>query len=179
LLTTTSFLPPLCPLYLRVLCVKSFVLFIFLFFTVGYCFAADPAEGFWISVDDKSGKVTAGWEIYANGDTLYGKILSVAGYPQDVKAVKCKDSYRGFPLTGKVSEMTVVGTPWIFGLSRDKPGVWIGGQVIDPDTGSVYKCRVTYHSKNDTLEMRGEIGLGIGRSQFWRKSSREEASALK
>jgi len=160
---------------------KKSTLFIsvFLLVVTGFCFAADPAEGFWISVDDKSGKVTAGWEIYVVGDTLYGKILSVAGYPQDVKAVKCKNSYHGFPLTGKVSEMPVVGTPWIFGLSRDKPGVWSGGHVIDPDTGGMYKCRVTHHPKTDTLEMRGEIGLGIGRSQFWRKSSREEASALR
>jgi len=160
---------------------KKFVSFIsvFLLVATGFCFAADPAEGFWLSVDDKSGKVTASWEIYTNGDTLYGKIISVAGYPQDVKAVKCKDSYRGFPLPGKVSEMTVAGTPWIFGLSRDKPGVWSGGQIIDPDSGSIYKCRITYHPKTDALEMRGEIGLGIGRSQFWRKSNREEASALR
>jgi len=152
---------------------------IFLLFVTGYCFAADPAEGFWISVDDKSGKVTAGWEIYADGDTLSGKILSVADYPQDAKAVKCKDSYKGFTLPGKVSEMPVVGTPWIFGLKKEKPGVWSGGQVIDPETGGMYKCRITYHPKTDALEMRGEIGLGIGRSQFWRKCGREEAAGLK
>jgi len=159
---------------------KKIALFTSIFlFAAGFCFAADPAEGFWLSVDEKSGKVTAGWEIYADGDTLCGKILSVADYPQDAKAMKCKDSYRGFSLPGKVSEMPVVGTPWIFGLKKEKPGVWIGGQVIDPETGGMYKCRITYHSKNDTLEMRGEIGLGIGRSQFWRKSSREEAAALR
>jgi len=158
---------------------RTLFIVIFLLFAAGFCFAADSAEGFWISVDDKSGKVTAGWEIYADGDTLYGKILSVADYPQDARAVKCKDSYRGFPLPGKVSEMPVVGTLWIFGLSRDKPGVWTGGHVIDPNDGNMYKCRITYHPKTDTLEMRGEIGLGIGRSQFWRKSSREEAAALR
>jgi len=152
---------------------------IFLLLAAGFCFAADPAEGFWISVDDKSGKVTAGWEIYTDGGTLFGKILSVADYPQDAKAVRCKDSYRGFPLPGKVSEMPVIGTPWIFGLRQDKPGVWIGGQIVDPETGGMYKCRITYHPKTETLEMRGEIGLGIGRSQFWRTCSREEAAALK
>jgi uncharacterized protein (DUF2147 family) len=160
-----------------VLCAAA--LFLNMVFLCGFCFGADLAEGFWISVDDKSGKATAGWEIYADGDILYGKILSVAGHPQDVKAYKCKDSYRGFPLPGKVKDMPVVGTPWIFGLSKDKPGVWIGGQIIDPDNGSMYKCRISYHSENDTLEMRGEIGLGIGRSQFWRRCSREEASALR
>ena len=154
-------------------------------FVSRFCFAADPAEGFWISVDEKSGKATAGWEIYTVGGKLFGKILSVADHPQDDKATKCKDSYSGFPVQGKVSDMTVVGTPWIFSLSQDKPGFWSGGQIIDPNDGKIYKCKVTFRPQDgkkyltDTLEMRGEIGLGIGRSQYWRKCSREDASALR
>ena len=161
------------------------LLFVGMFFVSGFCFGADLVEGFWVSVDDKTGKSTAGWEIYAVGDKLYGKILSVAGHPQDVKAYNCKDSYRGFPVRGKVNEMAVVGTPWIFDLTRDRPGVWSGGHIIDPDKGSMYRCKITYHPqdgnryKTDTLEMRGEIGLGIGRSQYWQKATREAASALR
>jgi uncharacterized protein (DUF2147 family) len=62
----------------------------------------------------------------------------------------------------------------------DKPGQWSGGNVVDPESGSMYKCRITFRPadgkryKVDTLEMRGEIGLGIGRSQFWRKSTKAE-----
>ena len=152
---------------------------IFLLLTAGFCFAADPAEGFWLGIDDKDGRVTAGWEMYVDGDILCGKILSVVGYPQDMKAITCKTSYRGFPLTGKVNEMPILGPPWIFGLTRDKPGVWTGGHIIDLNDGNIYKCRITYHPKTDTLEMRGEIGLGLGRSQFWRKCSREEAAGLR
>jgi uncharacterized protein (DUF2147 family) len=151
----------------------------------GICFAADPAEGYWISVDDRTGKVTAGWRIYVQEGKLYGKILSLAGYPRDVKAEKCKDSYPGFPLPGKVSLMPVMGTPWIFGLGMDKPGQWSGGSIIDPESGGFYRCRISFRTadgrrfKEDTLEMRGEIGLGIGRSQFWRKSTPEEAKSLR
>jgi uncharacterized protein (DUF2147 family) len=89
-----------------------------------------------------------------------------------VKATACKESYSGFPVTGKVNQMTVAGTPWIFGLSMDKPGQWKNGNVIDPSDGKMYKCKITFHPrdgnkyKTDTLEMRGEIRLGIGRSQF-------------
>jgi uncharacterized protein (DUF2147 family) len=160
--------------------------------TVGACLLlaaaglfADPVEGFWISVDEKTGKSTAGWEIYQNGGKLYGKVLSIAGFPQDSLAVECKESYRGFPLRGKVNEMSVIGTPWIFGLSADRDGRWSGGNVIDPQDGNMYRCRITYRPadgnryKTDTLEMRGEIGLGIGRSQFWRKSTRQEAESLR
>jgi len=151
----------------------------------GLCFAADPAEGFWISVDDKTGKDTAGWEIFVRDGKLYGKMLSVAGYPQNLKADQCKDSYKGFPVSGKVSEMPVVGTTWIFGLVPDRQaGQWKDGNVIDPESGSMYGCKVSFHAadnkkyKVDTLEMRGTIGP-LGRSQFWRKATREQAMSLK
>ena len=165
---------------------KKLVFFAVVLISVcGFCFGADPVEGFWISFDDKTGNATAGWEIYTVGNKLYGKVLSVTGHPQDIKAFNCKDSYRGFPVQGKVSEMTVVGTPWIFDLTMDKTGIWSGGQVIDPDNGNMYKCKITYRPqdgnkyKTDTLEMRGEIGLGLGRSQLWQKSTQEAASALR
>jgi uncharacterized protein (DUF2147 family) len=152
----------------------------------GLCFAeADPVEGYWTSVDDKTGKVTAGWEIYQEGGTVYGKILSVAGFPQDALTLLCKASYAGFPLAGRVNQMRVVGTPWIFGLRRNREGEWSGGNVINPEDGNMYRCKITFHRADgrrytvDTLEMRGEIGLGIGRSQFWRKSTREEAAGLR
>jgi uncharacterized protein (DUF2147 family) len=149
----------------------------------GVSFAADPAEGYWLSVDDKTGRVTAGWEVYQEGGKLFGKVLSTAEHAPDVKAVFCKESYRDFPVSGKVNEMLVVGSPWIFGLIREKEGQWKNGNVIDPTDGNMYKCKIIYHPadgnkfKTDVLEMRGEIGLGIGRSQFWRKTSRETALA--
>jgi len=165
---------------------KKFAISVLLVIIVSaFCFAADPAEGFWVSWDEKSGKATAGWEIYLIGNKLYGRILSVAGHPQDVKATNCKESYKGFNQPGKVNEMTVVGTPWIFDLTSDKPGIWSGGSIIDPDGGSMYKCKITFRPRDgkkymvDTLEMRGEIGLGIGRSQYWQKSTRAEASSLR
>jgi len=163
------------------------IFFIIALFLVssGICFAADPAEGFWISVDEKTGQDTAGWEIFIRDGKLYGRILSLADLPQNVKADQCKDSYKGFPASGKVSEMTVVGTSWIFGLVPDgQPGQWKGGNIIDPNDGSMYGCKIIFHPadgkkfKVDTLEMRGTIGP-FGRSQFWRRASRDQAAGLR
>ena len=161
--------------------------FVFIFIT-GFCFAADPVEGFWLSIDDKTNEVTAGWHIYQESGKLYGKLLSyTADYP-GIKASRCKDSYPGFPVAGKVSEMPVNGTPWIFGLTGDKPGEWSNGYVIDPSNGRMYKCKMFFHPagskvgrttfQTDMLEMRGEIGLGIGGSQFWRKTNEATANSL-
>lgn len=150
----------------------------------GLCFAADPAEGFWLSVDNQTGRITAGWETYQTGGRLYGRVLSTAEHPADVKAVPCKESYPGFPVSGKVNEMVIVGTPWIFGLTMDKPGHWSGGNVINVQDGNLYKCKIIFHPadgkkfQTDTLEMRGEIGFGIGKSQFWPKTTRRHAASL-
>jgi uncharacterized protein (DUF2147 family) len=164
---------------------KSTIIFIILLAGLGFRLAADPVEGYWFSLDEKTGEASGGWEIYAEDGRLYGRMLSVKGYPQDVKAAKCKDSYPGFPLPGKANQQPVLGTPWIYGLSMEKAGQWSGGSIIDPETGNLYKCKISYHAadgkkyKTDTLEMRGEIGLGLGRSMFWLKASREEALSLR
>ena len=163
----------------KILCVLIFLLI------SGICFAADPAEGYWISVDEKTGKDTAGWEIFMKDGKLFGRILSLADLPQNVKADQCKDSYKGFPTAGRVSDMTVVGTTWIFGLvPDDRLGQWKGGNIIDPNDGSMYGCKITFHAADgkkfrvDTLEVRGTIGP-FGRSQFWRRATREQAAGLR
>ena len=151
-------------------------------------FAADPVEGFWLSIDEKTQKVTGGWHIYQEGGKLMGKLLSGPDDGPDTLADKCEDSYKGFPLSGKVNQMKVFGTPWIFGLTLDKagqPGSWSGGNVIDPTDGKMWKCKIIFRAagsgKNfvkDTLEMRGEWNFGIGRSQFWQRSDQQTASTL-
>jgi uncharacterized protein (DUF2147 family) len=159
---------------------KKWVLSILALMVAG-SLAADPVEGFWVSVDDKTGQVTGGWEIYVENNRLYGKLLSTAGAPPGALALRCKDSYTNFPVPGKVSLMPVLGTPWIYGLQQDKIGEWSRGTVIDPNDGNSYRCKIIFRPANgrqftaDTLEMRGEIGLGIGRSQYWRKATEAEA----
>ena len=76
--------------------------------------------------------------------------------------------------------MPLIGTPWIWGLTSKSEGQWANGNIIDPADGKVYKCKITFRKadhkkyKPDTLALRGDIGMGIGRSQFWKKSTPEE-----
>ena len=161
------------------------VIFVLIFFLASMvCFAADPAEGFWLSVDEKTGQVTAGWQIYVQGGKLYGRILSAADATPADKATDCKASYSGYPVAGNVSQMPIIGSIWIFGLTQDgKEGQWKGGNVIDPSDGKMYGCRITFHAAGgkfsvDTLEMRGTIGP-LGRSQFWRKATEAQARGVR
>jgi uncharacterized protein (DUF2147 family) len=152
----------------------------------GECFAADVVEGFWISLDEKTGKQTAGWELASKGGVLQGTILSLYGKAQNELAAACKASYKGFPIAGDVRKMKVVGElPWIFGMKMDKAGQWSGGNIINPEDGNMYQCKILFHPadgnkyKADTLEVRGELFLGIGRSQFWQKATSAQARSLR
>jgi uncharacterized protein (DUF2147 family) len=144
----------------------------------------DPAEGFWLSVDTKTGEIQSGWELYQTEEVLYGKMLSAIGFTESNQAIKCRDNYRNFPVAGRVSQLPILGTPWIFGLQRKSPGTWVDGKVINPADGTIYTCKIVYHPadgkkyKTECLEMRGEIGLGIGASQYWQRTTREQAGGL-
>lgn len=168
---------------------KKFIIAALMVMTAALCFAKDPCEGYWISVDEKTGKPTAGWEITvdANG-ILSGKIVHNAVQPDDVLAydTKGKGPYDDFPVKGDMSKMTVVGTTWIYNMKKDSEGKWSGGRIVNPQDGNRYKCKITFHKAGeskkypvDTLEMRGELGAGIGRSQFWKAATKEEAMTIK
>ena len=156
------------------------VLFIML---TGFCFAADPAEGYWLSKDENTNKVTGGWHIYQENGKLQGMMLSVSTFKEGVIASNCNESYKGFPVSGKVNQMPVAGTPWIFGLTMKKPGEWSSGSVINPEDGKLYACEMIFHPAGsrkfttDTLEMKGKF-LFISRSQFWERTDRATASSL-
>ena len=43
-----------------------------------------------------------------------------------------------------------------------------GGQILDPDTGAVYRCTLRVVDEGRTLEVRGFIGISLfGRTQTW------------
>ena len=165
---------------------KIIAAIIFVLLCAGTAFAADPAEGFWLSVDRKTGKVESGWEIYESNGYLYGKMLSAIGCSPADKAVKCHENYDNFPIAGKVNQLPILGTPWIFGLRVESPGHWTDGYIVNPDDGHMYKLSFTFHQadghkfQHETLEIHGQLlHLAISVSQYWRRATREEASVLK
>jgi len=146
--------------------------------------AEDLVEGLWKSIDEK-GAVTAAWKIYQTDGKLFGEIITVPGQSDSTIAKDCKGTYPGFPVQGDISKMTVIQTPFIFNLKMKATGQWEGGNIIDPKDGKLYKCKIVFRPadskkfKKDTLEMRGEIGLGIGRSQFWERTTTDEIDGLR
>lgn len=147
-------------------------------------FAADPAVGLWKSIDDKSGNVTAVWDIFEQDGKLFGKIVAVADNPQNVVASACKESYKGFPIEGAVNKMHTVGTTWIYNMSKESAGNWKGGNIVNPGDGKMYGCVIKYMAAGsdkkapvDTLGMAGTVGP-IKVFQYWVKASEADIADL-
>lgn len=164
---------------------KLLALFASLVLTSAVSFALDPTEGYWISIDEKTNKPTAGWQIWVENGKLYGKMLSIANYPQDTLTDGGKGRhYENFNNNADIGTLKTVGTTWIWGLVKLEEGKWADGYIIDPGDGKRYKCRITFHKadgkkyKVDTLEMRGEVGP-FGRSQFWKAATQDQAAGVR
>lgn len=162
-------------------------IFLALFLVLSFAAAEDPAEGFWISFDEKTDKPNGGWRLYVDetDNRLYGVTVSLADKTADTRAYGCKKRiYKGYPVQSELSNMPIVGSIWIFNLEKQNTGEWSKGNIIDPSTGAMYKCKAIFHKadnqkyKTDTLELRGEIGLGIGKSIYWARATEEEALAI-
>jgi uncharacterized protein (DUF2147 family) len=124
--------------------------------------AADPNSpiGLWKTFDDKSGAAKAIVRIYEQEGKLFGKIVSSfkPGAEQRVCEV-CKDERKDQPIIGLVI---------IRNMKADE-GEFDGGDILDPENGSVYHCKM-HVEDGSRLLVRGYIGISlIGRTQTWQR----------
>jgi uncharacterized protein (DUF2147 family) len=117
--------------------------------------------GFWETVDDKTGSPRALIEITQDQNgVLSGKVVKglVAGEPVDKRCTACTDSRK---------DQVIIGMTVVSGMHQDGDG-WEGGEILDPDNGKVYRCKMHLEKAGTVLIVRGFIGVALlGRSQTW------------
>jgi uncharacterized protein (DUF2147 family) len=122
--------------------------------------AASPT-GLWQTIDDKTGQPKAVVQILQDSDgTLTGKILNGLGSNDDPnrRCTACTDSRKDQLMKG----MTIIN-----GMKPDGDA-WDGGQILDPENGKLYKCKMHLDDDGQKLVVRGYIGVSLlGRSQTW------------
>lgn len=127
-------------------------------FVAGQALAATPV-GKWKTIDEKSGKAKSIVEIYLNGDKLEGKILELLDEDRNAVCEKCK---------GKLKNHKIEGLVFLTGHQQKKENEWEKGEILDPESGKVYKSVVKVTSDNQKLDVRGYVGIkAFGRSQTW------------
>jgi uncharacterized protein (DUF2147 family) len=127
--------------------------------------AADPQSplGLWKTVDDKTGMPRAMVRIYLQGGKYFGRIeQSFAPGAETRVCSVCTDERKNQPIIGLLIIRNV--------SLRD--GQYGGGDILDPDTGSVYRCKFHLEKDGNILVVRGFIGISLlGRTQTWQRQS--------
>jgi uncharacterized protein (DUF2147 family) len=115
--------------------------------------------GLWRTFSDRTGQENGMVRIFASGGQLYGSVAAIADPAKRTAiCVKCTDDRHDRP---------VLGMDVIRGMKPDGAR-WDGGTVLDPETGSVYRCLLRLTDGGRRLVVRGFLGLSLfGRSQTW------------
>jgi uncharacterized protein (DUF2147 family) len=117
--------------------------------------------GAWKTVDDRTQAVRSLVRITQVGGALVGRIerrFDSNASPQDV-CKTCTDDRRNAPIDGLEIIRGV-------NAAHDGDFRWDGGKVLDPESGKVYRLRLTPLDGGKKLEVRGYIGPFF-RSQVW------------
>ena len=122
-------------------------------------------EGFWHSIDDRTGEKLSIVEIRKGADgTFRGKILYRYPVPGGVAlthCTKCPPPYTNQP---------IVGLEFFSGFKQDEknPNLYVDGRVLEPKSGKIYKAKATVTADGKRLRLRGYVGISaLGRTQVW------------
>ena len=117
--------------------------------------------GAWKTVDDVTGKINSVVKIWEADGKLYGRIEKLINPdPNDVdpRCVRC---------TGDLKGQRLIGLRIVWGLKKDGDQ-WSGGEILDPDSGKIYRCSMIVKDGGKKLKVRGFIGLSLlGRTEYW------------
>lgn len=118
---------------------------------------AQSPLGVWRTIDDDDGESKSEVEIYEEGGLLFGRVLRLL--PEGSVCDDCADQFQG-------SNMVGVVIMWDMEPDGDE---WSGGQIIDPNNGRTYRCKMELDGPN-RLRVRGYIGISLlGRTQVWER----------
>ena len=111
--------------------------------------------GFWQTIDDNTKEPRSIVEIYEEDGIVNGRIVKLIN-PDEPNPVcdECEDERKGQPIEGMVilENMTQDGDEWA------------GGQILDPENGKTYRCRIWVEDGN--LRVRGYLAI-FRRTQTW------------
>ncbi|MGD0155012.1 MAG: DUF2147 domain-containing protein [Terracidiphilus sp.] len=115
--------------------------------------------GRWKTVDHASGKVKSIVAIREQNGKLYGTIEKLFDPP--VAHPTC------YLCSGAMKDRPLVGLQVLWGFGQDG-SQWSGGQVLDPETGKIYRASLTVEDGGNKLRLRGYIGVPLlGRTEHW------------
>lgn len=116
--------------------------------------------GLWQPLDS-AGKPLGLIRIFEANGLYYGQIEpSSPDDDRNARCTRCTDARHDQPIIGLV----------LLRHLRPENGEYVGGDILDPDTGRIYGCTLRLTDGGRQLIMRGFLGVSLlGRSQTWRR----------
>jgi uncharacterized protein (DUF2147 family) len=125
--------------------------------------SSQTPAGRWRTFDDKTGQPSSEVRLRLESDgSLVGVIEKVLdpAVPPGALCIDCKDDRHDMP---------VVGLTFLRSMRADGD-TWSGGNILDPDDGTVYRCTMHLRKGGQQLEVRGYVGISLfGRTQVWQR----------
>jgi uncharacterized protein (DUF2147 family) len=124
--------------------------------------AADLSSpsGLWQPLDS-AGRPLGLIRIYEDHGLYFGRIEPIS--PQDKgneRCVRCTDERKDQPIIGLV----------LIRNMRLEGDEYVGGDILDPDTGRIYGCKFRLIDGGRKMIMRGYFGVSLlGHSQTWQR----------
>lgn len=133
--------------------------------TVAFAQGNDSPIGVWQTIDDHTHQPKALVQISQNADgTFSGKVIKGLS-PSDSPDRRCTEC------TDERKDQKILGMTIIRDMKPDGDH-WDDGNILDPENGKVYRCKMTLTDGGRKLVVRGYIGVSLlGRSQTWNRQS--------
>jgi uncharacterized protein (DUF2147 family) len=117
--------------------------------------------GTWKTIDDVTGIVKSHVEIYKREGKIYGKVAQILDRNATANPI-CKNC------EGAFKDAPILGLEIIQGLEK-KGGVYKGGEILDPENGKTYTCKIWLNEEDtDQLMVRGYVAF-FYRTQTWER----------
>jgi uncharacterized protein (DUF2147 family) len=141
---------------------KSFLIATILILTGPTAYPAEPSPaGLWKTIDDQSAKPRGLVRIVENNGEYQGSVERTFPKPGEDPNPKCEKC------DGARHNQPVIGMTILWGL-RKQGEEYVGGEILDPEDGKIYRVRMRLEDGGKKLDVRGYIGFSLfGRTQTW------------
>ena len=116
--------------------------------------------GTWKTIDDGTGEAKSHVTLSMEDNQLTGTIVKILSDDPDALCSECSGNKANKPILGMqiIEKMEANGS------------YWDSGKILDPESGSTYKCKIWVDDQDQNiLNVRGIHWTGLYRTQTWHR----------
>lgn len=133
-----------------------------IFLAIGHVALCQDVKGKWKTIDDETNEPKSIVELFERDGKVYGRIVKLFRKPGEDQDPVCDECDKDDPRYNK----KIIGMEILQSMTP-RDGEYEGGEILDPNNGKVYKCRIW--TEGNDLKVRGYWGP-FYRTQTWLKA---------